>query len=398
MNKNSLYLDIATMLFRQDWTQLISRKKGIALLKQLKDRIKDTTKMIILDFFLATEIDKSFCDEFLTPLLKEYHKNITIIGVNVRESDFKVGKDDYERKNFEDINIWLERQGLYFLGIDVNNHPHLFGTQNPIINLILELFWSLKRITKEEIYSRLDQKSEDIDNALVFLLTTNYIKLNTTDQYGYAYYQAEYVRKIITYIGKTPKRVIESRIGDICENGHFELPSGVHIKKLYHISYLMKEPRLIQYLSAYFVDLLTNGVSFILTIETPNNIILAHRIAQLMGGARSIFAKLSKYGNQLELHEGFTIEKGETGIIAIDVVVSGLTVSLLLKLLGQKQGVLRGICSIINHTGNRSMFLPNNYQSLIYLNEPYYQKVNCPLCKLGEKPQKPDIMPGDWKW
>ncbi len=381
-----LYWNIASMQFRYDWTHCVDRDKAKYLLGRIEERINEATQIIILDYVMVELMDDSFCDSFLIPLLK--NSIIPVIGVNIKVDVF------------ESVDESLKKASLIFLAIDDNMNPYLFGAKDDNANDVFKIL--LKHsLTRPEIYRQLDRKREVMDNTIEYLIKNNFLKISETSEEKWEFLEVKNFEKISPYIGMTLPRLIKDRYNLMIEKGHFILPSGVHVKKLYHVSKIMEYPRLIKHIAIHFADIFIKlkNISYILTVETPSNIILAHRLAQAIGGdVKSIYAKLSeKEEGNLVLRDGFKIEKGSYGLIVIDVVVTGFIVNKLIKLARMKGSRIRGICSIFNLRAGMTAFPLYTFESLIQEDEDVYSFDDCPSCKKGIQPTKPNIMPGDWK-
>lgn len=398
LSKEILFCDITSMLFKDDWTQLVSRKKGEELLSKLKERINADTKIIILDFSMVNKVDKSFIDIFLLPLLREFKNEKIIIGVNIKKYMFEKTKT-LKDAELEDIDDFLRKKNEEFLVIDEEKCPHLLGTGNINANIILSCLLKCESLTYEQICFELDKKSQEIESSINYLLDKSFIIQMASKDYKYKSYKIKYRERILPYIGITIDHLVKEKYDKIIESGHFELPSGVHVDKLFHVSQLLKDSRLTRKIGSYFADLFGNNIDFVLSTETPNNIILAHRIAQSIGrDTRVIFALLSGYEKKFILHDGFKIKKGENGLISIDVVTTGMITNLLIDLLMRNGINIRGICSIFDLSGGSTYFPPFIYRSMLQESISIYQKDNCQLCKDGLALFRPKIIPGDWKW
>lgn len=394
-NKDLLYWDITSMLFRDDWTALVSREKATKLRNSLKERIHPEIKIILLDFLMVHYIDISFCDSFLIPLLDDYGGKKIIIGVNGNNYLFKHHEDDTE---LNAIDEFLHEKGKEFLTIDKDIIPYIVGVNNKLTNLVFNLLWKYKSLTKQEIYRKLDIDNEDINSAIDYLLDKSYVKEKVTRKQKYHFIEVRLFDRISGYLGKTAERMIKKEYDEIIDKAHFELPSKVHVTKLYRVSRLIANPRLIRYIGNQLADYVRNDCDFVLSVETPNNIILSHRIAQMLGGnTRAIFARLSENENEFILHKGFEIKEDESGLIVIDVVVTGLITRLLIDLVENNNATLLYICSIFNLSKGKVTFHPYSFYSIIEESEKFYKKKNCPLCKEKIPLFKPKIMPGDWK-
>jgi orotate phosphoribosyltransferase len=257
------------------------------------------------------------------------------------------------------------------------------------------------KLTREQINLELDEDKTIIKDNLDYLIKNNYISIKKSSSLRYNYYEADYLEKVKPYLGKNLIKNIEEKYDEIVEPRHIELPSGVHTDTLYHVSTVLRDPRLTSKIGIYFADMLGDHVDFVLTTATANNIVLAHRTAQAIGGnaIKSIFAKSCDSKKSLKLYKGFKFNKGDNGIVVIDVIVTGYTVRLLTDLINKMEGNILGIGSIFDLSGGGTNFPPYTYKSIITDKVNIYDKDNCPQCKEGLIAFKPKIMPGDWnKW
>lgn len=394
LDDKTLYYD-PTVELQNEWTVLLHREKGKQLLENLKKRICPETEIIVLDFSMVTAIDKSFFDAFLVPLLHDVIDGNTILGINI---DQKIIQEDIYKKG---IHTTFKNWDIHFFVINKKGIPYLLGTKNEFANDILNLLWTEGDQTIEQMAFKLDLDMKKIENTINYLVDIKLIINKETSSKKYKYYRAEHINKLKTKIGRSIQGVVKEKIIErsIVENGHFELPSGVHISKLYHISRLLEESRLTRIISTHFGNIFGNlDPKYILTVETPNNMILAHRIAQTIGvDTRSIFAKVHPYQKKLILHEGFEIEKEERGLIAVDTVTTGYIINLLINLVKEKNSTLIGICSILDISNGAVFFPLYKYYPLIQESVDIYVIPECPLCKSNIPLYKPKIMPGEWK-
>ncbi len=374
--------------------QRILSKKHLQYLEMAKVL---TGSIISSDFAMVSIIDPSFADSFLYPLLRKYEQKKHIVGVNINRDVFKKPKM-FKKMGLEDIDDELNKRNIEFLAIDKENIPYIFGIKDKISNEIFTILWKGISFTRYEIYLRLDRESEEIDSSIEYLLKKSLIKKDITPKKKFEFLIVNLIKAIIPFIGRSPKKELKKKENEIIDVGHYELSSGVHIKKLYNVFGLLKYPRLTRYIGSYIADFFSNSVDFILTIDTPSNIIISHRIAQRIGRIKSIFAKYSYDKTKFVLHDGFTIEEGEYGLIFIDVVITGSTVKKLIELIKTHKAHVKGICSIFNLAGGSIYFPPHKYESLIHKNEDIFQKSNCPLCQKNESVYKTNIELGDWKW
>jgi len=398
MQNNVLYCDISEMILKDDWTMLVSRPKGEELRKRLKERISSRNKVIILDFYMVSRIDKSFIDSFLLPLIKEYKNKKDIIGINIKKELFEKTKN-FKKAGLEDIDAFLRNKKEPFLIINEEACPYLFGLENDLSNRILKLLWENKHLTFEQICTELDIKSSEVNNALQILIEKKFIHQAATKDYKYKYYEAGFIDQIRPFIGFTIEDLIKRNLKKNIEDGHFELPSGVHVNKLFHASHLIRQPRITKKIGVHIADLLGENVDFVISTETPNNIILAHRTAQAVSRkTKSLFCRQSSFEKKFVLHERFNIDKNSNGLVVIDVVVTGYIVNKILDLLRRSGAGIRGICSIFDLSGGAVNFSPYIFRSISQDKIDIYQKGHCVLCQKDIKVYRPKILPGDWKW
>jgi orotate phosphoribosyltransferase len=397
--KSLININLSDMVLKDVWTKLIGRETGSILREKLKARLKEDDRIISLDFSNVNSTDKSFAAEFLLPVIRDYKERKLIIGINVKKGILK-NRDSRKKMGLEDIDDILKREKEDFLVVDDDGNVCLLGNSSELSSSILNLLMNNNKLTREQINLELDEDRVLIKDNLNYLIKRGYISIKKTNSLRYNYYEADYLERVRPYIGKNLVKNIQEKYNEIVESRHIELPSGLHTDKLYHVSTLLRDPRLISKIGIYLADILGDHVDFVLTTATANNIVLAHRTAQAIGGnAKSIFAKSSESKKSLLLYNGFKFNKGDNGIIIVDVVVTGYTVKLLIDLIKRGGGNVLGIGSIFNLSGGGTNFPLYNYESIIVEESNIYDKDNCPSCKDGLTALKPKIMPGDWnKW
>lgn len=394
-----LNLDLSDMILVDSWTSLVGRDKGRELREKLNQRIRPEHKIISLDFSNVSRIDGSFAADFLLPLIEQYKNKKTLIGINVK-CGVLIEKDICKKMGFEDIGDILKKEKEEFLMIDDEGNLRLLGPSEDLYSYVLNLFMKNDKLTFDQICVETEMDCATIKECLDYLMSITYLSCRDSPVTGFSYYEAEYLQEIKPLIGRNLVTSIEEMYDEIIEERHIELPSGVHTDTLYHVSSILKHPRLTRKIGIFFGDLLGYRADFVLTLESSNNIVLANRIAQAIGvNTRSIFAKLDRtkldHSRNLYLPKGFNINEGDFGIIIVDVVVTGLTVNLLTDLVRKNGGVVVGICSIFDLSGGRNNFPLYNYRSLISKESHLYDSDSCPLCQRKVPIYKPKIFPGD---
>jgi len=373
MSDRTVLYDV-TIELQDRYTMLLHRKKGEQLLENLSRRIGRRTKTILLDFTMVGAIDKSFFDAFLVPLMRDRAREKVVIGINV---DPVVYREDFSKA---DISATLRRWKITFPVVDKNGLAHLLGA-NRNTSHVMGSIWRQGPQTAEQVACELDISKATTRQALRSLVSIGMVSKQRTGHYRHLYYEAKHSAQIKPMIGKTIADRVKERIlaNKAVENGHFKLPSGVHLDRFYHLSKVLDDARLVRSIGAHFGDLFAEmNPTFVLTVETPNNIVLAHRIAQSFGvSTRSIFAYFDAVEKKMFLHKGFVIKENERGLIAVDTVTTGFFAKMLIDLVKREGGTLLGICSILDLSNGVISFLPHTYQSLVQENAGLHAESEC---------------------
>jgi len=389
--RNNKEINIAeydpTIELKNEWTVLMSREKGREIFNKIENRISDDTNLILLDFAMVTAVDKSFFDAFLIPIYKKF-KNKFIVGINI---DKQIVLEDIYKKG---INSTFKEWDVIFFVITNNGEPYLLGSKYSLSNDILSLTLNELKLTKEQIAVQLDKDLNYVVKCLNYLKSLGIIDEQKTSR-NYVYYSIKYVEIIKGKIGKTVIKIIDDLVDEsITEEGHFELPSGIHTDKFFHLSPILKKPRMVRMIGSHFASVMgSTEPDFILTTETPNNIVLAYRFGQHVSKEDTKIIYARKKNADLELYNDFEIKKSERGIIVVDTVFTGYIANLLIKLVLRNGGRVIGICSVLDLSNGTINFSPYKYYALIQREVNAYRPEECPLCIKNIPTNKLKIIP-----
>ena len=374
---------------KNEWTVYTTRQKGREIFNIIENKIRrDPQPLILLDFAVVTAVDKSFLDSFLRRFYEKY-KNKILIGINIDEH---IVLEDIYKKG---INSELKKWGITFFVVTSTGKAYLLGSKYSSANEILSLILTHNKLTREQIAVQLDKNISYIKRVLNYLCRLGIIVEKKT-VHNYIYYTIENIEVIKSKVGKTTVKIIEDLINDdIVDKGCFELPSGIYIDKLYHLSYILRNPRIVRMIGTHFANIMgDSNPDFILTTETPNNIALAYRFAQhISEETKIIYAR--KENDYLRLYGDFKITSRDRGIIVVDTVFTGYIANQLIKLVLRNGGKVIGVCSVLDLSNEVVNFYPYRYYSIVQRKVNSYRPEELKLCKKKFPITKPKLVPGD---
>lgn len=164
--------------------------------------------------------------------------------------------------------------------------------------------------------------------------------------------------------------------------GHFELRSGLHSDRFFQCANVLRYPRVAEQLCADLAARIveTAGTAEVDAVIAPamGGIVVGHEIARAMA-VKSIFAE--KQEGKLVLRR-FTIDVGETFIVAEDVVTRGGRVQETVDIVEANGGRIAAIALLVDRSGGSARF---NYPtvSLMKMEPVTYEPAECPLCARG---------------
>ncbi|MDR1683968.1 MAG: hypothetical protein LBR90_00700 [Elusimicrobiota bacterium] len=177
---------------------------------------------------------------------------------------------------------------------------------------------------------------------------------------------------------KKPKIDILSILGEAAAiiDGHFELPSGLHIQSYVDTSVVMQYPSMAAKIAKALVALFDKKADVIFAASAENSII-AQEVARACG-ARSIFA--IEEAGVLKLKGGMTMRPGEKVLIVDNVTMTGRKVKEAAGMVKLYGATPLGIAVIADRSDCGSVAdIP--LRSLLSYPLETFKPQNCPLCK-----------------
>ena len=169
------------------------------------------------------------------------------------------------------------------------------------------------------------------------------------------------------------------------QKGHFLLSSGRHSDTYFQCARILQFPDLARELGAELAQRFDSLTTDLVVSPALGGIIVGHEVARAVG-RRFVFTE--RQDGVMCLRRGFTIEQGEKVLIAEDVVTRGTSLLEVIKVVEQEGGVVVGLCSIVDRTGE-DVALPLPLQALARVEVTTYEPDACPLCQQGVPVNKP---------
>ncbi|NIO38583.1 hypothetical protein GTO27_12935 [Candidatus Bathyarchaeota archaeon] len=387
-----------TMDLRDDYTSLVTRSKGRELTRIFLERLEKAKEgdTLILDFELVTNIDFSFLDAFLLPVLRRHQNgklgNRYLVGLNLDQTMLNklVRKDGLCDK--------LKQENLIFAVCTKGGDPYWLGSTDKRATQIMNYLWNVTKASFDRIALQFDIPNTECSQILRYLVGHRVLRVAKTKVQKALYYhpiiEKALWRKLTRPISEEIHEMIENL--EAIEVGcHYEMPSGQHAEEFLHLSKVLGSSRFMSKIARKIVDVFGKNIDVVLTTGIPTNIVVAQKIADLSGGdTQSVFANLSERGDHLTLKEGFNIT-GKKVLILVDVLGSGTVTSLLIRLAKEKHAIIRGTCCIVDTSGGITNFPSFKMLKLSWLEKPLrtFNSRECPLCKKGVPIKTARILP-----
>lgn len=168
-------------------------------------------------------------------------------------------------------------------------------------------------------------------------------------------------------------------------NGHFQLSSGLHSNRYFQCARILQFPELARELGVALGQMFADIPCDLVVSPALGGILVGHEMARAMG-RRFVFTE--RKDGEMMIRRGFSLEQGEKVIIAEDVVTRGTSLLEVIKVVEEAGGVVTGLTSIIDRTGD-DVALPLPLQSLAKVQVEAWKAEDCPLCSEGVPLVKP---------
>jgi len=167
--------------------------------------------------------------------------------------------------------------------------------------------------------------------------------------------------------------------------GHFQLSSGLHSNTYFQCARLLQFPDLAKELGAAIAEFFQGETYDVVVSPALGGTLIGHEVARAMG-RRFVFTE--RKDGVMSMRRGFFLEKGEKVLVVEDVVTRGTSVREVIKVVEENGGVVTGVASIIDRTGDDAG-LPLPLKALARVEVVTYDPDDCPLCKAGDPVTKP---------
>ena len=184
----------------------------------------------------------------------------------------------------------------------------------------------------------------------------------------------------------TDKEIIEIyKKHDALLKGHFLLSSGLHSDMYLQSALVMQYPIIAESIISELVKKVYH-MNFT-TVVSPaiGGIRFGYELARLLK-KRSVFTE--RTDGEMSFRRGFSLQEGETVLLAEDVVTTGKSTKECMKVVEDTGAKVIGVTSLIDRSGGGVDFgVP--FIPLIAVEVNTYKPEKCPLCKEGLPLTKP---------
>ena len=166
--------------------------------------------------------------------------------------------------------------------------------------------------------------------------------------------------------------------------GHFRLSSGLHSERYLQCALILQRPDIAQALAKELASRFKGERIDFVVGPAIGGIVLSYEVARALG-ARSIFTE--RENDAMTLRRGFSIARGERGIVAEDVVTTGGSNAEVIKLIETLGGKTAGVVSLVDRSSGIDFGV--RFETLARVSIETYSQDACPLCKKGVLVVKP---------
>ena len=171
--------------------------------------------------------------------------------------------------------------------------------------------------------------------------------------------------------------------------GHFRLSSGLHSAQYLQCARILMDPALATRLGADLAASLRDvpGADRPGAVVAPaiGGILVAHELARALG-CRGLFTERQE--GLMLLRRGFTLEAGETVVVAEDVITTGGSTREVMDAVRTRGSKVVAVASVVDRSGGAAdLGVP--LRSLLALDIPTYPPATCPMCAKGSRPEMP---------
>jgi len=168
--------------------------------------------------------------------------------------------------------------------------------------------------------------------------------------------------------------------------GHFLLSSGLHSSRYLQCALVCRYPDVCARLCAALAGEFRRPRVDAVVGPAMGGIVLAYELARALD-ARGIFIERDTDG-RMTLRRGFVLKRGESVVVAEDVMTTGGSVAEIVEQLERTGVNVAGIACLVDR-GGAKRFAGRRVASLLQMEIPTYAPADCPQCRDGVPVVKP---------
>lgn len=173
--------------------------------------------------------------------------------------------------------------------------------------------------------------------------------------------------------------------------GHFRLSSGLHSPRYLQCALYLAEPARAEAAGRQLAARLKAQAVQAVVSPALGGVIIGHEVARALGVP---FLFTERTEGAMALRRGFTVEPGWRVLVVEDVVTTGGSTREVMDLVRKQGGVVVGVGSIVNRSGQENPFAPLPFSALLAVEVPTWPAEACPLCAAGQPVVKPGSRTG----
>lgn len=172
--------------------------------------------------------------------------------------------------------------------------------------------------------------------------------------------------------------------------GHFQLSSGLHSPRYLQCALYLAEPARAEAAGRQLAARLKACAAKLVVAPALGGVVIGHEVARALAVP---FLFTERAEGVMALRRGFAIDAGARVLVVEDVVTTGRSTREVIELVRERGGVVTGVGTIVNRSGQENPFAPLPFTTLLTVSIPTYQPASCPLCGQGVPVVKPGSRP-----
>lgn len=165
--------------------------------------------------------------------------------------------------------------------------------------------------------------------------------------------------------------------------GHFELSSGMHSNQYFQCAKLLQYPEYAEKAGTEIAKQFDSEKIDIVLGPALGGLIIGYEVARALG-KKSIFTE--RKDGIMTLRRGFEIKKDDRVLVIEDVITTAKSTRETIEVIKVFGGEVAGIGCIVDRSkGSTGLEI----KSLLQIDPELFSPDDCPLCKLGQKAEKP---------